>query len=53
MGSELRALEVGSGFEPLKAKPEDLQSARIGLRPKVFHLNRILFKCRVSLLKTT
>ena len=53
MGSELRALVVGSGFEPLKAKPADLQSARIGLRPKVFHLNRILFKCRVRLLRET
>jgi|688.fasta_scaffold23878_10 hypothetical protein len=30
MGSELRALVVGSGFEPLKAKPADLQSAPIG-----------------------
>jgi hypothetical protein len=27
MGLELRALVVGSGFEPLKAKPVDLQSA--------------------------
>ena len=30
MGFELRALVVGSGFEPLKAKPADLQSAPIG-----------------------
>ncbi|MEY2945070.1 MAG: hypothetical protein RL433_752, partial [Actinomycetota bacterium] len=30
MGLELRALVVGSGFEPLKAKPADLQSAPIG-----------------------
>ena len=30
MGSELRALVVGSGFEPLKAEPADLQSAPIG-----------------------
>ena len=30
MDSELRALVVGSGFEPLKAKPADLQSAPIG-----------------------
>ena len=51
MGLELRALVVGSGFEPLKAKPADLYSARIGLGPKVFHPNRILFKCRVSLSK--
>ena len=28
--SELKALVVGSGFEPLKAKPADLQSAPIG-----------------------
>jgi len=26
MGLKLRALVVGSGFEPLKAKPADLQS---------------------------
>ena len=52
MGSELRALVAGEGFEPSKAEPGDLQSARIGLRPKVFHLNRILFKCRVRLLRT-
>ena len=30
MDFELRALVVGSGFEPLKAKPADLQSAPIG-----------------------
>ena len=30
MGFELRALVVDSGFEPLKAKPADLQSAPIG-----------------------
>ena len=30
MGFELRAVVVGSGFEPLKAKPADLQSAPIG-----------------------
>ena len=30
MGFELRALVVGIGFEPLKAKPADLQSAPIG-----------------------
>ena len=30
MDSELRALVVGSGFEPLKAKPADLESAPIG-----------------------
>jgi len=53
MGLKLRAVVVGSGFEPLKAKPADLQSARNGLRPKVFHLTRILFRRRVSLLKTT
>ncbi len=48
MGSELRALVVGSGFEPLKAKPADLQSAPIGHSgnpPKLFfaaeaYLNR-------------
>jgi hypothetical protein len=34
---QLRAPVVGSGFEPLKAKPADLQSAWIGSGPRVFH----------------
>jgi hypothetical protein len=31
MGFELRALVVGSGFEPLKAKPADLQGIVLGI----------------------
>jgi hypothetical protein len=31
MGLELRALVVGSGFEPLKAKPADLQGIVLGI----------------------
>ena len=43
MGLELRALVVGSGFEPLKAKPADLQSAPIGHSGNPPNLLKILY----------
>ena len=50
MGLELSALVVGSGFEPLKAKPADLQSASLGRLEKIsLPLSRQNFKSPIVL----
>ena len=50
MGLELRALVVGGGFERLKTKPVDLQSASLGHLEKLsLPLSRQNFKSLIVL----